>query len=118
MVENALPMLDWDGSLPNPELTAARAQIDRARSYLGGLLVHYHPTCEPLPDISGVCMQIDNVMTEIQTSRARIAKLEAALRLISRQQLLTEMNAADLEFTDFESAYEQIIQDTRKALEP
>ncbi len=36
-----------------------------AHGYLSRLLVHYAPQCEPLPDLMGICSQIDNLLTAL-----------------------------------------------------
>jgi hypothetical protein len=42
--------------------TVVPAEAEQAREYLGRLLTHYAPQCEPLPDLLGVVTQIDNLL--------------------------------------------------------
>lgn len=65
-----------ESSAPVPETAELRAerdgamdtiatrdmQMEEARAYLGRLLTHYAPQCEPLPDLLGVVSQIDNLL--------------------------------------------------------
>lgn len=51
---------------------------DAARDYLiRNVIKPLHPRCAPLPDLLGVCSQIDNISTEIPQSRARLTALES-----------------------------------------
>lgn len=50
-------------------IQSLRTENTKAREYLSTLLTHYHPKCEPLPDLMGVCTQIDNMTTEIRSLR-------------------------------------------------
>jgi hypothetical protein len=60
-----------DADFHCPGCIAARALLTRDRSedvkdahaYLSRLLTHHAPQCEPLPDLLGVCTQIDNLLT-------------------------------------------------------
>jgi hypothetical protein len=45
------------------EAEAAASAPAEAHGYLSRLLTSYAPQCEPLPDLLGVCTQIDNLMT-------------------------------------------------------
>lgn len=55
---------------------------DKAQGYLSRCLQALYPNIEPLPDLLGVCTQIDNVLAGQQ---AEIEKLRAALREIKRR---------------------------------
>jgi len=47
-----------------PPAPPRRGRIEReAHAYLSRLLTHYAPDCEPLPDLLGLCSQIDNLLT-------------------------------------------------------
>jgi len=52
---------------------------DKAQGYLSRCLLALYPNIEPLPDLLGVCTQIDNVLAGQQAENAR---LRAALREI------------------------------------
>lgn len=43
-------------------------QVKEAHAYLSRLLTHCAPTCEPLPDLYGVCTQIDNLLTGLRSA--------------------------------------------------
>lgn len=47
----------------------AEKERDEARSYLAALMLTYHPEVEPLPDLKGVCTQIDNAMSGMWQKR-------------------------------------------------
>ncbi|MEN6535297.1 MAG: hypothetical protein ABFD89_16655 [Bryobacteraceae bacterium] len=49
-----------------------RRQSSAAYGYLERLLKSFHPDIDPLPDLLGLCTQIDNAMTEIKESRRRL----------------------------------------------
>jgi len=53
--------------------------VEQAHSYLARLLQNTHPQCEPLPDLWGLCTQIDNMVTEIPKLRAEVERLRGAL---------------------------------------
>jgi hypothetical protein len=55
-------------------MKATEAERDEARAYLSRLLQIKHPTVEPLPDLHGVCTQIDNSLAGLL---ARAEKAEA-----------------------------------------
>jgi hypothetical protein len=57
----------------------APAEVEQAHSYLARLLQNTHPQCEPLPDLWGLCTQIDNMVTEIPKLRAEVKRLREAL---------------------------------------
>jgi hypothetical protein len=61
------------------EVAALRAEVEQAHSYLARLLQNTHPQCEPLPDLWGLCTQIDNMVTEIPKLRAEVERLREAL---------------------------------------
>jgi hypothetical protein len=61
------------------ELAALRAEVEQGHSYLARLLQNTHPQCEPLPNLWGLCTQIDNMMTEIPKLRAAVERLRGAL---------------------------------------
>lgn len=42
------------------------SEAAQAHAYLSWLLVHAAPQCEPLPDLMGLCTQIDNLLTGLQ----------------------------------------------------
>ena len=46
-------------------------------AYLSRLLTHYAPQCEALPDLLGLCSQIDNLLTGILRERD-IAQINAS----------------------------------------
>lgn len=54
---DALPAYPLPDAAPAPEGEAAQAH-----GYLSRLLTHYAPQCEPLPDLMGLCSQIDNLI--------------------------------------------------------
>lgn len=56
-------------------MTGAVDISGEAHAYLSRLLTHLHPQCEPLPDLMGLCTQIDNALTEIKTLRAALAEV-------------------------------------------
>jgi len=58
---------------------ALRAEVEQAHSYLDRLLQNTHPQCEPLPDLWGLCTQIDNMVTDIPKLRAEVERLRGAL---------------------------------------
>lgn len=49
-----LPVPLWRGCMNKRERDA--------HAYLSRLLTHYAPECEPLPDLLGLCSQIDNLL--------------------------------------------------------
>ena len=49
-----------------------RRQSAAAYGYLERLLKFYHPDIKPLPDLLGLCTQVDNVMTEIEDLRRQV----------------------------------------------
>jgi len=59
------------------------AEVEQAHSYLARLLQNTHPQCEPLPDLWGLCTQIDNMVTEIPKLRAEVKQLREALERIA-----------------------------------
>lgn len=49
-------------------------EVAKAHGYLArNVLQAIHPKCEPLPDLLGLCTQIDNMVTEIPRLRAELA---------------------------------------------
>jgi hypothetical protein len=54
------------------EIERLRAERDEARAYLSRLLQIRHPTVEPLPDLLGVCTQIDNALAGLLAERDRL----------------------------------------------
>ena len=72
----------------------------------------------PLPDLNGICMQIDNMTTEIRTARARIAKLEAYVRDVSTQKTMDEMTHQEGLRADWEGGWDTLIERAREALTP
>jgi hypothetical protein len=50
-------------ALVKQEHARLRAQEQHACEYLGRLLLSRAPQCEPLPDLLGLCTQIDNLLT-------------------------------------------------------
>lgn len=59
---------------------AIHADNDRAHAYLTrNVLLPLYPNIEPLPNLLGVCTQVDNISTEITTLRAENARLRDAL---------------------------------------
>jgi hypothetical protein len=53
------------------EIERLRAERDEARAYFSRLLQIKHPTVEPLPDLLGVCTQIDNALAGLLAERNR-----------------------------------------------
>ena len=72
------------------EIAHLRAERDNAMGYLSRLLKALHPTIEPLPDLLGVCTQVDNVQAG---QREEIARLHAAL---AAAQVTALKKAADI----------------------
>ena len=58
---------DYDAQ-PSPP-SPARTD-DAAHAYLSRLLTSCAPKCEPLPDLMGVCTQIDNLLTGLRSTPA------------------------------------------------
>ena len=56
------------------------------------------------------------ILDEKDALRARVAKLEAALKDICKQMLMSEMGAEQAEYADYEGAYETMIKVARAAL--
>jgi hypothetical protein len=65
------------------EVAALRSEVEQAHSYLDRLLQNTHPQCEPLPDLWGLCTQIDNMVTQIPKLRAEVERLREALERIA-----------------------------------
>jgi hypothetical protein len=59
-------------------LRSLAAERDKAQGYLSRCLQSLYPNIEPLPDLLGVCTQIDNVLAG---QKAENARLREALRL-------------------------------------
>lgn len=60
------------------QVTALEQERDEAHSYLSRVFVGRAPQCEPLPDMLGVCTQIDNLLTGlVPEDRAVRAEAEA-----------------------------------------
>lgn len=74
-LEEAFSALNALPADPDP----APAEVEQAHSYLARLLQNTHPQCEPLPDLWGLCTQIDNMVTEIPKLRAEVERLRGAL---------------------------------------
>jgi hypothetical protein len=84
---------DYDTTLSVADVVEAADEIERlwaeraeARAYLSRLLQIRHPTVEPLPDLLGVCTQIDNALAGLLAERDRLRealgdKDEALLRV-------------------------------------
>jgi len=51
------------------EIERLRVERDEARAYFSRLLQIKHPTVEPLPDLLGVCTQIDNALAGLLAER-------------------------------------------------
>lgn len=45
--------------------------LESPHAYLSRLLVHHAPWCEPLPDLYGVCTQIDNLLVGLTKAKCR-----------------------------------------------
>jgi len=73
---NALAALD---ALPADPTPARGEVVEQAHSYLARLLQNTRPQCEPLPDLWGLCTQIDNMVTEIPKLRAEVKRLRKTL---------------------------------------
>jgi hypothetical protein len=58
-------------------LRSLAAERDKAQGYLSRCLQSLYPNIEPLPDLLGVCTQIDNVLAG---QKAENARLRAALK--------------------------------------
>lgn len=69
----------WNQRATPAEVAALRAEVEQAHSYLARLLQNTHPQCEPLPDLWGLCTQIDNMVTEIPKLRVEVERLRGAL---------------------------------------
>jgi hypothetical protein len=65
-------------SSPAIGLRSLAAERDKAQGYLSRCLQSLYPNIEPLPDLLGVCTQIDNVLAGQKVENAR---LREALRL-------------------------------------
>jgi hypothetical protein len=61
----------WDLS-PNDQaaLKAVLLHLSAVHAYLSRLLTHYAPDCEPLPDLLGLCSQVDNLLTGLNQAKA------------------------------------------------
>jgi chromosome segregation ATPase len=66
------------------QLSALTEALTAAQAYLARLLTHHAPTCEPLPDLDGLCSQIDNLLT------GRVEALTAC----QQERAIAEMAAA------------------------
>ena len=62
--------------------------------------------------------EIERLEAELTAAHARIAKLEAVFRNAARQQTTNEMSHADGMLADFEGAYDTLVENARKVLEP
>ncbi len=58
------------------DIAALQSKYDEEYGYLGRLFLSYAPQCALLPDLIGVCTQIDNCMTEIKDLRTLQSKHE------------------------------------------
>jgi len=54
------------------ERDALKAERDKAQGYLLRCLQSLYPNIEPLPDLLGVCTQIDNVLAGQKAENARL----------------------------------------------
>lgn len=54
------------------EITRLRAASDEVKGYLSRLLQSLHPKIDLLPDLLGVCTQIDNVLAGQRAENARL----------------------------------------------
>ncbi len=57
------------------ERDALRAERDKAQGYLSGCLQSLYPNIEPLPDLLGICTQIDNALAGQQAENARLREV-------------------------------------------
>jgi hypothetical protein len=57
------------------ERDALRAERDKAQGYLSRCLQALYPNIEPLPDLLGVCTQIDNVLAGQKADNARLREV-------------------------------------------
>lgn len=53
---------------------------EKAHAYLSRLLVRHAPQCEPLPDLMGLCTQIDNLLTGLRSDTSGGNQLPSGLR--------------------------------------
>jgi hypothetical protein len=75
---------------------ALRAERDKAQGYLSRCLQALYPNIEPLPDLLGVCTQIDNVLAGQQAENANLQDdLASAERERAHQQGRADRNAAE-----------------------
>jgi len=79
-VRDIMKLRNPEGPEAAAEIERLRAERDEARAYLSRLLQIRHPTVEPLPDLLGVCTQIDNALAGLLAERDR---LREALQLIA-----------------------------------
>lgn len=80
---SALDAEAWNQRSTPAEVAALRAEVEQAHSYLARLLQNTHPQCEPLPNLWGLCTQIDNMVTEIPKLRAEVERLKSAASTIN-----------------------------------
>jgi hypothetical protein len=67
--------------IPASALRSLAAERDKAQGYLSRCLQTLYPNIEPLPDLLGVCTQIDNVLAGQQ---AEITLMLEALEKLAR----------------------------------
>ena len=62
------------------QVDTSRDEAEKARAYLiRNVIVPLHPTCVPLPDLMGICTQVDNITAGLKAERdAATARAEAA----------------------------------------
>lgn len=73
-------------------------------SYLARLLQNTHPQCEPLPDLRGLCTQIDNMVTEIPKLRAEVERLKGGIADAMRAVLAAIIPAIQAEALELAAA--------------
>jgi len=86
------------------EVAALRAEVEQAHSYLARLLQNTHPQCEPLPDLRGLCTQIDNMVTEIPKLRAEVERLKGGIADAMRAVLAAIIPAIQAEALELAAA--------------
>jgi hypothetical protein len=77
LVRFTLGMKAPEHDLTSAALRSLAAERDKAQGYLSRCLQALYPNIEPLPDLLGVCTQIDNVLAG---QKAENARLREALR--------------------------------------
>jgi hypothetical protein len=75
------------------ELTEGQAN---AYVYLSRLLTHYAPQCQPLPDLMGLCTQIDNLLVHLSSAAPSVAPDEDSLTRRQRERAMRHYDTCGL----------------------